>query len=169
MKNIILCGFMGCGKSTVGKELSKLINANFIDMDSYIEAKANMTVTEIFANYGEDGFRDMEHDACVQLAQGNNNVIAAGGGTLTFQRNVDILSKTGVIVLIDTGYETLCSRLADDTQRPLLQCENRNEKIKELLTARLPLYKKACSIIIDGDAPPINVAKQIANTVQNID
>lgn len=163
MKNIILCGFMGCGKSTVGKELAKLIGFSFIDMDEYIEKKANMTVKEIFAKFGEAGFRDMEHNACVELSKEKSRVIAAGGGTLTFQRNVNALKENGVVILIDASYETLCERLKEDTQRPLLQCANRNEKIKELLEKRLPLYKEASDVSVDGNNTPLNVAQSIIN------
>ena len=68
MNNIVLCGFMGCGKSTVGKNIARKSGRKFLDMDSYIEEKAGMTVSEIFEKYGEEKFRDMEHDACVELA-----------------------------------------------------------------------------------------------------
>lgn len=165
MKNIILCGFMGCGKSTVGKELSKILNTTFVDMDSYIENKAKMTVAEIFEKYGEGGFRDMEYQACLELSETNNKVIAAGGGTLTFERNVNVLKQNGVIVLIDCSYEVLCQRLANDTARPLLQCENRNDKIKELLTKRMPIYKSACDLTVNGDFLPLEVAQNIATMV----
>lgn len=166
MNNIILCGFMGCGKTTVGKNLAKIADMKFIDMDKYIEEKEQMTVKEIFAEKGEDGFRDMEHQACIELAKENNNVIAAGGGTLTFDRNVEVLSKTGTIVLIDASYKILCDRLKNDTARPLLQTENRNEKIKELLEIRMPLYKKASSITVNGNLPPKKVAQEIIDKVK---
>ena len=83
MNNIILCGFMGCGKSTVGKNIARKSGRRFIDMDAYIEEEAGMTVSEIFAREGEEGFRDREHQACLELAQKSNAVIAAGGGALT--------------------------------------------------------------------------------------
>lgn len=165
MNNIILCGFMGCGKTTVGKILAKTADMRFIDMDKYIEDKAHMTVKEIFAEKGEDGFREMEHQACIDLSKEINNVIAAGGGTLTFQRNVDVLSKTGTIVLIDASYEVLCGRLKNDTVRPLLQCENRNHKIKELLEKRMPLYKNAAEIFVNGNISPKNVAQEILDKI----
>lgn len=167
MNNIILCGFMGSGKTTVGKALSKLTDMEFVDMDKFIEEKQDMTVSEIFEEYGEDGFRDMEHQACIDLANSENKVIAAGGGTLTFQRNVDILSKTGTIILLEVSYEMLCERLKYDTSRPLLQCENRNEKIRELLTKRMPLYRQAAGIAIDGNHSPKKVARDIHILMSN--
>lgn len=167
MNNIILCGFMGCGKTTVGKRLAKAAGMQFIDMDKYIEEKAGMTVREIFAQKGEGGFRDMEHEACVDLADKENIVIAAGGGTLTFKRNVDVLAKTGVIVLIDASFETLCSRLKNDSSRPLLQCADRNRRIRELLDERMPLYKRAASVTVDGNSAPKRVAGDILRAIRS--
>ncbi|MGN1130993.1 MAG: shikimate kinase [Ruminococcus sp.] len=167
MNNIILCGFMGCGKTTVGKNLSTLANMKFVDMDKYIEKKADMTVSQIFEKFGEEGFRDMEHKACLELSESTDYVIASGGGTLVFDRNVEVLSKTGTIVLIDVSYETLCNRLKNDKKRPLLQCENRNEKIKELLNKRMPLYKKASAVTVNGDQAPKKVAQEIFSKVNS--
>ena len=161
MKNIILCGFMGCGKSTVGRKLSRRANMEFVDMDRYIENKAGMTVKEIFAKYGEQKFRDMEREACKELAERDNLVIAAGGGTLTFPENVETLRRTGRIVLIDVKYEILCERLKHDKNRPLLQVENRNEKIRTLLDERMPLYSRAASVVVNGNFGSVDVAANI--------
>ena len=89
MDNIVLCGFMGCGKTTVGRNLARKSGRKFVDMDSYIEEKAGMKVSEIFEKYGENRFRDMEHEACLELADTKGLVIASGGGAFTFQRNID--------------------------------------------------------------------------------
>ncbi|MCH5303234.1 MAG: shikimate kinase [Ruminococcus sp.] len=151
MKNIILCGFMGCGKSTIGKILSNKTKMPFIDMDKYIEKKTGMTVSGIFEKYGEGKFREIESEVCLELSEKSDLIIAAGGGTLTFQKNIDVLKRTGRIVFIDVKYEMLCKRLKHDKKRPLLQVENRNEKIKELLKARTPIYKSAASIYVDGN------------------
>lgn len=142
---------MGCGKSTIGRKLSAKTDMPFIDLDRYIEDKAGITVKEIFEKYGEEKFREMETEACRELSEKEGLIIAAGGGTLTFQRNIDILKKTGRIIYIDVKYEILCERLKRDTRRPLLQVENRNEVIKELLEKRAPIYKKAASVYIDGN------------------
>lgn len=168
MNNIILCGFMGCGKTTVGKQLAKKTGMKFIDMDEYIEEKAGMTVKEIFAEQGEQGFRDMEHDACTELARESNRIIAAGGGTLTFQRNVEVLRQTGTIVLIDADFNHLYQRLKHDTARPLLQCENRGEKIKAMLRERMPLYKKAARVTVNGNFSAGKVAREIIAEVNKL-
>lgn len=161
MKNIILCGFMGCGKSTIGRKLSSRTEMPFIDMDNYIEKKAGITVKEIFEKYGEERFRELETEACGELSEKSNLIIAAGGGTLTFQRNIDILQETGRIVFIDVKYEILCERLKYDKRRPLLQVENRDEVIKELLKKRLPIYREAASVYIDGNFTSGKVAEII--------
>ncbi len=166
MNNIILCGFMGCGKSTIGRKLAAKTEKEFVDMDRYIEAKESLTVKEIFEKYGEEKFRELEYVACRELSEKSGLIIAAGGGTLTFQRNIDVLKSTGRIVYIDVKYEILCERLKRDTRRPLLQVENRNEVIKELLEKRRPVYERAASIYIDGNFTSGRVAGIILGILQ---
>lgn len=161
MNNIILCGFMGCGKSSVGRKLASKTEREFVDMDRYIEEKAGKTVSEIFAEQGEEAFREMEREACRELSEREDLIIAAGGGTLTFKENVETLRKGGRIVFIDVSYENLCKRLSRDTRRPLLQVENRNERIKELLEQRLPLYKSAAGVFVNGNFSSARVADNI--------
>ena len=166
MKNIILCGFMGCGKSTIGRKLARKTGADFVDMDRYIEEKAGLTVAEIFEKFGEEEFRRMESEACVELSRRRDLIIAAGGGTLTFQHNIDVLGSTGRIVFINVSYEQLCERLKRDTRRPLLQVEDRNAKIRELLTQRLPMYNRAASIVVDGNFNSGVVAEYILGIIK---
>ena len=165
MNNIILCGFMGCGKSSIGRKLAYKTNREFVDMDKYIENKTGMTVAEIFAEKGESGFREIETEACRELSEKDDLIIAAGGGTLTIPKNVDILKKSGRILFIDVSYENLCERLKRDTRRPLLQVENRNEVIKELLEKRLPLYRAAASVYVNGNFSSTRVANNILSFI----
>jgi shikimate kinase len=157
---------MGCGKSTIGRILSKRAGLEFVDMDLYIQDKAGMTVSEIFEKYGEERFREMETEACRELAERENLVIAAGGGTLAFKRNIDILKSSGRIIFIDVSYENLCIRLRRDTRRPLLQVENRDERIKELLEKRLPIYRGAASVIMNGNFTSGVVASNIMSVIR---
>jgi shikimate kinase len=142
---------MGCGKSTIGRIVSKKTGMEFIDMDRYIELKTGLSVKEIFERFGEDEFRRLEREACRELSDRDNLIIAGGGGTLTFDENIEVLSKTGRIVFIDVCLNQLCDRLKNDKKRPLLQVENRNERIRELLEVRRPIYKRAATIEIDGN------------------
>lgn len=166
-KNIILCGFMGCGKTTVGENLKKKAGMYLVDTDAYIEKTQNMTISEIFAEYGEDHFRELEYQACKELSQKKGIIISTGGGALTFQRNVDVLKETGTIVLIDVPLEVLKERLKYDKTRPLLQRPDKDEAMKALYEKRMPLYKNAADIVINGDNSPLQVAINILNATKS--
>ena len=165
-ENIVLCGFMGCGKTTVGKALAKKTGMSLVDTDKYIEEKENMTISDIFKVYGEEYFRELEHKACVELAGKSNLIIATGGGALTYERNVNALKKSCVIVLIDVPVDVLYKRLEFDTTRPLLQRADKKEAMTELYNKRMPVYKKASDIVIDGNASPICVADSIIKAIK---
>ena len=166
-KNIILCGFMGCGKTTVGENLKKKSGMNLIDTDAYIEKTNNMTVSEIFEKYGEEYFRELEYRACKELSQKRGVIISTGGGALTFERNVKVLKDTGTIILIDVPLEVLKERLKYDKTRPLLQRPDRDRAMKELYEKRMPLYKKAADIVINGDNSPLQVAISILTATKS--
>ena len=134
---------MGCGKTTVGRQLAALSGRRFVDMDEYIEQQAGMAVSEIFRQYGEDDFRRREREACRALARQTGLVIAAGGGALTFAANVEALRPSCVIVLLEVKPETVLTRLKGDTSRPLLAREDKETAVRELFAARLPLYRAA--------------------------
>lgn len=164
-KNIILCGFMGCGKSTVGALLAKKNGMSFIDLDSYIEKKQNKTISEIFEESGEEHFRMLEREAARELSEKRGIILAAGGGTLTFRENVDILHKSGIIILLDVPVEKIASRLKNDTTRPLLNREDRENAMRELYNKRLPLYRDAADIIINADQSPMSICMDIMSQI----
>ncbi len=164
-KNIILCGFMGCGKSTVGALLAKKTGMSFIDMDSYIEKKEQKTISSIFEEHGEEYFRALEREAAKELAEKNGLVIAAGGGTLVYQANVDTLKASGKIVLLDISVETVAKRLENDTTRPLLNRPDKEEAMRELYNRRLPLYRAAADIVVDADNSPMQVCMDIMKDI----
>ncbi len=149
--NIVLCGFMGCGKSTVGRRLAENTGFALVDTDSYIEQQAGMTVRDIFAAEGETVFRSREHEACVTLGKQNNLIIATGGGAVLREDNVTALRQNGTIVWLRVTPETVIDRLKDDATRPLLQREDKEQAVKELMTARTPLYSRAADVQIDAD------------------
>ncbi len=163
MNRIALCGFMGCGKSTVANALENSYNLKHIDTDKYIEAKENMTISEIFSSFGEDYFRDKEYEAICTLSQKEGFVLSLGGGAVQFPRNVKALKENGyTLIFLDTDLAVIKERLKGDTTRPLLK----NNDIDALYSKRYDIYKENSDITIsckdeDGDT----LAKIIIETL----
>jgi shikimate kinase len=126
-----------------------------------MEAQQKMTIRQIFETCGEPYFRDLETKAAKELSNENNLIIAAGGGTLTYPRNVDILKTNGIIVMLDTPLAAIKERLKGDTTRPLLQSADRDAVMDELYNKRLAAYRNAADIIIPAGAPAEEVADAI--------
>jgi len=165
MKNIVLVGFMGTGKTEVGKILSKKLGYALIDADTEIEKKQNTTITEIFRQQGEPAFRDIEAEVIKQLSGLKKNVISTGGGAVLRQENIDNLRANGVIVCLSATPETILQRTSVNNDRPLLQTENPLQKIKELLEYRRPYYEKADIMIDTENKSPLEVAEEIIKAV----
>ncbi len=143
MKKLALCGFMGCGKTTVATALFEKYSLLHIDTDKYIEENENTTITEMFKNHGEAYFREKESEAISELSKKDSQVLALGGGAVMFQKNVKTLKENGYrIVFIDTDLCVIKRRLINDTQRPLLK-EN---DIDDLYNKRLSTYQSVCDI-----------------------
>ena len=161
-KNIVLCGFMGSGKSTIGNLLSKKMGMAFIDLDAYIEKKENKSVSQIFEESGEEYFRQLERDAVKELAYKKSIILATGGGTLTFQQNVDTLKNANnKIILLDLPVEVISKRLQGDTKRPLLNRPDKEKVMRELYEKRLPLYRSAADIVVNAANSPLQVCIEI--------
>lgn len=156
---------MGCGKSTVGRNIARKTGKKFLDMDLYIEQKTGMTVSEIFEKYGESGFRDMEHEACVELSKMKDLIIASGGGAFTFERNVEVFKGKDTIVLLDVPLGVIKYRLRNDKTRPLLQRSDKDKALQELYEKRLPLYKSAADVVVSGKNTPIKTAFSVIEAV----
>lgn len=166
-QTIVLCGFMGCGKTTVGKRLAQISGREFIDIDQFIEKNADMTVSEIFEKLGESHFRQLEQDAVQSLAPLGNLVVATGGGTLTFPRNTDCFrSHSCLIVMIDAPLDELTRRLAGNTARPLLNRPDQQEYIQKLYEERLPKYRAAAAIIVSSQKTFKQTARAILRQVK---
>lgn len=168
--NMILCGFMGCGKTSVGRRAAELTGREFCDLDSFIEERAGMTVSEIFARYGEAGFREREARAVLDVAGTPGLIIASGGGTVLSGANVEGFHRAkGVIVFLDAPLAALQERLKNDKRRPLLQVPDRRRVIEELYKKRIPLYRAAADVTIDAGAPPVTVARRVAELEKKLD
>lgn len=148
--NIILIGFMGCGKSSVGIRLSYALKRTVIDTDKLIEKKQNMTISEIFAEYGEAAFRQMETECLRELIKAEDNrIISTGGGLPVREENHALLKELGRVYYLKVTPEAVYERLKGDNTRPLLRGENPKEKIKELLSQREAFYEKCAENIIE--------------------
>lgn len=152
MNNVILIGFMGCGKSSIGRKLSYKIQKALIDIDKQIEKEQNRTITEIFKEEGEESFRKMETDYLKSLIENcRNQIISTGGGLPMREENRQLLKKLGCVVFLRVTAETIYERLCNDVTRPLLQGANPQQKIAGLLEKRAAIYESAADIIIDAD------------------
>ncbi len=164
-RNIVLFGFMGCGKTTVGTELAHNTRRELVDTDALIEQSEGMSISEIFATHGESYFRDREHEICCELAARERLIISAGGGALTFRRNIDALRKGCELVLIDVPPEVIYERLKYDTTRPLLQSGDMLTAIRDLYARRDAIYREAADHTVNGDQPRGFVALDIMKAV----
>lgn len=148
--NIILTGFMGCGKTSIGKRLAVNHNLKFIDTDAEIQDLSGMCINDIFSTYGEPYFRKLERNFCKLLAINNGFVVATGGGVIKDENNIDNLKLNGAIVYLKCSPEKIYKNIKNDTTRPLLN--NTNDKfalICSMLKDREPFYKKYADFIID--------------------
>lgn len=167
-KNIILCGFMGSGKSTIGKQLSEKLGTGFIDTDIYIEQKEGMTISQMFEKYGESYFRQKEKEVCEELSNLQRMVISTGGGTLLSDDNMKALKKNGVIFLLNVSSRTVLTRLKNDTTRPLLQREDKEKAVKMMLSSRTPLYNRAADYVIDAEESPRKICLKIISIYNSL-
>lgn len=159
MMNIILCGFMGSGKTVVGSELAKIMGRKFVDTDELIEEQQGVAIKAIFATHGEDYFRELEFECCKAVAEMKGCVVSTGGGALTFQRNVDAVKQSGKVVFLDADFDVICERIGDSTTRPLFQDK---VKAKALYDERKSKYLAAADIVIDGNMSARKTAMDIA-------
>lgn len=151
-KNIVLIGFMGCGKSTVGKVLAKRLQLPVEDTDKLIEAREGRTISDIFAKEGEGYFRDLETGLLQEIsAQSKERILSVGGGTPVRLENRKLLKQCGKVIYLRVRPETVYGRVKHDTKRPLLQCDDPLGKIRELMVSREDAYSECADIIIDVD------------------
>lgn len=159
--NIALFGFMGVGKTTVGRLVAERTGRRFVDTDSVVEAEAGMPVAEIFATRGESAFRELEREAVARASSLDDAVIALGGGTVLDTSNVSNLRRGGRMVLLTASPVEVLSRVAGDT-RPLLVAPDRALRVRMLMDARRKAYYAAADLIVDTDQrTPGEVAGEI--------
>jgi len=143
MKNIYLVGFMGTGKSAVGRELAKKQKSRFIDLDELIELKEQRSITDIFAREGEAYFRRLESRVLKEVAKEKNFVVGCGGGIVLNKNNIKTMKDTGIVICLSAKPEVILKRVCGCTHRPLLNVDNPKERIGLLLKLRSPYYALA--------------------------
>ena len=158
---IFLIGYMGSGKTTMGRQLASVLNLTFIDLDNFLEEKYFRTIPQIFAEEGEEGFRIKERKVLEEVSSFDHVVIATGGGAPCFFDNIDLMNNTGKCIFLDVEVRSLVERLIHArTERPLIKGKSPDELrafIIEMLEKRRPFYEKARYILKGSEIKPQQV------------
>jgi shikimate kinase len=166
-RNIYLIGFMGTGKTTVGKLLAKNLRRPFVEMDEEIEKREGKKIVEIFSLYGESYFRKLEKEVLIQIAKENNLVVSCGGGLVCDEENLQILKSTGIVFLLEASPEVIYARTKHYAHRPLLNVENPRQRIEQLLKVRLPFYRQAHYSLDTSTFSPEQVVAKITQILED--
>ena len=151
-RNIILIGYMGSGKSTVGRKTAKAVEYTFLDTDVLIEKEEGMTISKLFEEKGESYFREIETETIRRLLAGpKGNIIATGGGLPMKEGNAELLKELGTVIYLKAETDTLVKRLSGDTSRPLLKNGELREKIETMLAIRGPVYEATADVVLQTD------------------
>ncbi len=168
--NLVLCGMMGAGKSTIGVKIAELTGRRWYDTDGVISDRYGK-ISDIFEYYGEPHFRKLETEIVKELAEQDDLVISTGGGLVLKSENNAALQKNGKIVFLRASLKTLNQRLIVDGTRPLLQAstESISDRLARLLKERSPIYEHVADYIVDvDDKTPLEIAKEIVALTQGI-
>ncbi len=150
-KNIMLIGFMGAGKTTVSRELSKLTGKKEVDMDAYIVQKEGLSINDIFEQHGEEYFRTIETKHLKEIQKNSGVIVSCGGGAVLKDENVNIMKENGVIVLLTATPETTLSRVQNSKDRPILNGNMNLDFITELMNKRKDRYLSVADVIVKTD------------------
>lgn len=161
---IFLCGFMGCGKTTIGKTLAKLLGCGYCDMDELIVKKAGMSIPEIFETKGEAHFRNMETELIKEL-KGFKGLVSCGGGAMLSDINGKNARESGCVLFLDTPFETCYGRITGDKNRPVAAGRTK-EQLKSLYDERYPKYLKNASYCVDCGGTPFEISNKIVKLLK---
>jgi shikimate kinase len=165
--NIYLVGFMGTGKTSVAKILAGRLKMQFVEMDSEIEKREDKPITRIFSEEGEDYFRKAEKETTAEISKKDNLVVSCGGGVVLDEDNIEKLKKTGIVICLWAGPNTIYERVKEKKHRPLLNVENPKKRIEELLEARRPFYEKSDYSIDTSNLSLEEAANKIIKIIEN--
>ncbi len=167
--NIALIGFMGVGKTAVGKALAEKLGRSFVELDLLIEQKVGKSILDIFQQDGEMAFRELEIEVTEEVSKDKKLVIACGGGIVLNTINIERLRKSSRMVYLTASPRVILKRVADEEgQRPLLEVDSPALAIREMLSFRKPFYERAADITINTSKLDINaVAEQIIGKLKN--
>lgn len=163
LHHLALVGFMGSGKSTVGRLVARQLGLGFVDTDEAIEAKASRRISEIFASEGETAFRALERQVLEELMAREGLVIATGGGLICQPGNLEILRQRALVICLWASADTIWERVRHQTHRPLLQVAEPQAEIARLLAIREPFYRQADVLVNSGLRSLREVSGQVAH------
>jgi shikimate kinase len=167
--NIFLIGPMGAGKSTVGRQLAKALDKEFVDCDREIEERTGVTIAIIFEVEGEEGFRKRERAMIEQLTERDDIVLATGGGVVLDEENRSRLRTRGFAIYLNAPIDLLVERTARDRQRPLLQTDDPKAKLTDLANEREPLYRQVADMVVKTDRRTArHVVKEIVRRISQL-
>lgn len=161
--SVYLCGFMGCGKSHIGKILASQLDMPLVDLDKYIVAKEKMSIPTIFEKFGEPHFRSLEAKYIRELSGGN--IVATGGGALINDETAGFARESGISVYINTSFELCYKRIKGDKNRPLVM-NNTPEQLEELYNKRDAIYRRNSTFMVNGNTKDVVIAGEIAKLAQ---
>ena len=167
-KNIAFIGMMGCGKTTVGKELSRFLpEYSFVDIDEKKEKSTGKKISEIFLRYGEHHFRMLESEKIKRVCEKQNQIISLGGGAFENPQTRELLGKTTLTIYLKAAPQAIYNRIKEEIHRPLLRKNFSVEKITEILNRRKINYEKAAKIIDTNGKTPDNIVKEILGVIND--
>ena len=162
--NLYLVGFMGTGKTTVGRALAHKTGFTVLDSDHEIERLQGKTIPDIFAQLGEPAFRAMEREFIERGHAAERTIVACGGGLVVQPGMLDLLKSRGVVICLHASLETVLARTARHRNRPLLDVENPEERVKQLYAAREPIYKRSGTVILTDGRPLHEIVAHVMRT-----
>lgn len=158
MTTIYLCGFMGCGKSHIGRMLARMTGRKLVDLDAVIVEREGLSIPEIFERFGEPHFRSLEAKYIRELSEGY--IVATGGGALINDATAQFAQESGMSVYINTSFDNCYARIKNDKNRPLV-VKNTEEQLRELYDARSPIYRRNSTYMVNGNTRDIIICTEI--------